>query len=275
MSLRKGFTLIELLVVIAIIAILAAILFPVFAQAREKARAISCISNMKQVGTSVMMYTQDYDEHVMSEWLNLSDADVGKMPNGTVRQWRRYWPVRVQPYTKNYQVTVCPDNPSDGGPDWPENPENTRKGGTVAINDMMSGWDGDSPKLAAYNEPARLVQFADGASIYDSSKGDAWGGADSAMAKYNANPDDYSAYQSFSAGTMFFNEDRANWATGDARRLAVPRHSGMCNVAFFDGHAKAIKLSQYWLRKDRKAEWNGPNDIFGQQGVRGANLGGW
>src|SRR5438552_4097577 len=59
---RRGFTLIELLVVIAIIAILAAILFPVFAQAREKARQISCVSNQKQIGTATMMYIQDYDE---------------------------------------------------------------------------------------------------------------------------------------------------------------------------------------------------------------------
>ena len=59
---RRGFTLIELLVVIAIIAILAAILFPVFAQAREKARQTTCLSNMKQMGTAIMMYVQDYDE---------------------------------------------------------------------------------------------------------------------------------------------------------------------------------------------------------------------
>ena len=65
MQRRSGFTLIELLVVIAIIAILAAILFPVFAQAREKARAISCISNLKQIGTASMMYTQDYDETIV------------------------------------------------------------------------------------------------------------------------------------------------------------------------------------------------------------------
>ena len=86
---RKGFTLIELLVVIAIIAILAAILFPVFAQAREKARAISCTSNMKQLGLSVLMYVQDYDE---------------MYPMGCWDNWWNNWPTTVQPYVKNMQV---------------------------------------------------------------------------------------------------------------------------------------------------------------------------
>lgn len=80
---RSGFTLIELLVVIAIIAILAAILFPVFAQAREAARRTNCVSNMKQFGTGIMMYTQDYDElmpHAAMNWWAASD--FFNAPNG-------------------------------------------------------------------------------------------------------------------------------------------------------------------------------------------------
>ena len=92
----QGFTLIELLVVIAIIAILAAILFPVFAQAREKARQSSCLSNCKQMGTAVMMYTDDYDE---------------TYPVG-FRSWdtNDYWWPMVYPYVKNDKVIICPSD---------------------------------------------------------------------------------------------------------------------------------------------------------------------
>jgi len=91
---RKGFTLIELLVVIAIIAILAAILFPVFAQAREKARAISCLSNMKQLALAFRMYSQDYSERNVMGW---EGYFYNKFNEGPGRFW---WQHGIFPYTK-------------------------------------------------------------------------------------------------------------------------------------------------------------------------------
>ncbi len=105
---RKGFTLIELLVVIAIIAILAAILFPVFARAREQARKTACLSNMKQLGTALLMYTQDYDE--MLPMTNY-DRWVGKSSD-----WGMdliVWCDVLMPYVKNYQIFVCPSRPQE------------------------------------------------------------------------------------------------------------------------------------------------------------------
>ncbi len=90
---QKAFTLIELLVVIAIIAILAAILFPVFAQAREKARQTSCLSNLKQIGLAQLMYVQDYDETFVTSWAKGFPGDANFF---------------VQPYMKNVQILLCP-----------------------------------------------------------------------------------------------------------------------------------------------------------------------
>ncbi|MHB8996578.1 MAG: DUF1559 family PulG-like putative transporter [Armatimonadota bacterium] len=99
---RRGFTLIELLVVIAIIAILAAILFPVFAKAREKARQSSCLSNVKQLNLAIMQYCQDYDEALPG----CAAYETVVWPNGTTGA--NYWPARIYPYIKNIQVYNCP-----------------------------------------------------------------------------------------------------------------------------------------------------------------------
>lgn len=121
---RSGFTLIELLVVIAIIAILAAILFPVFAQAREKARGASCISNLKQEALATLQYVQDYDEtYPMAFGYG---ANYGGWTTGYTRPvppdqfadayvWGQSYSNAIQPYIKNYQVYTCPSSTIQNG----------------------------------------------------------------------------------------------------------------------------------------------------------------
>jgi prepilin-type N-terminal cleavage/methylation domain-containing protein/prepilin-type processing-associated H-X9-DG protein len=105
---RRGFTLIELLVVIAIIAILASILFPVFARAREKARQTSCLSNTKQLVLAVVSYAQDYDELLPTEDYNYGGDGNTALVDGS-------WRGAIMPYCKNVQLFICPSHrPSPG-----------------------------------------------------------------------------------------------------------------------------------------------------------------
>ncbi|MEO6907312.1 MAG: DUF1559 domain-containing protein, partial [Abditibacteriaceae bacterium] len=110
---RKGFTLIELLVVIAIISILAAILFPVFARARENARRTACMSNLKQIGLGIQMYVQDYDERFPLVAVN-GPVSINTSTGASTYPAIIGWSDALQPYIKNIQIYQCPSDSTYG-----------------------------------------------------------------------------------------------------------------------------------------------------------------
>jgi len=218
-SKRRGFTLIELLVVIAIIAILAAILFPVFAQAREKARQAACLSNMKQMGNAITMYTQDYDE-LMPAWNgNLIQGD----PNWD--QPQNYWDALMIPYVKN-------GNPSgkDYGGVWhcPDSVGITLRTYGYSQTLMRQGWETNTngtayryPAIATIEAPASTVFVGDGGS-----------------AGRIAPPWWYQSYTN-RGGTSTTPPPPATTANNTWEW--PDRHSGGANYVFCDGHAKWMK----------------------------------
>lgn len=125
----RGFTLIELLVVIGIIAILAALLFPVFAQAREAARRTTCASNLKQIGASLFQYVQDYDERFPPSY------DTPFLPNGGLPD--RAWPGLLRPYSKCVDIWRCATDPNGT-----RNPM-TAAAGSYWLNTYLNGWCND------------------------------------------------------------------------------------------------------------------------------------
>jgi len=238
-KIKKAFTLIELLVVIAIIAILAAILFPVFAQAREKARAISCLSNEKEICLAILMYVQDYDERMptWSYWVNNNpDADTGNAlygqtdPNGGGYKYHyNGWDNLVGPYVKNRGIFHCPDE-FGPGPDYNNTgADNSGITGTLnyAINGRLSGhsWNGwhQTAKLSAIQWPATAILISEDCA-YSSTAG--------VRADNN-------------------NDGSGEWGwTGDQKQALVIQaytnaqpgplamHNGGSNYGFTDGHAK-------------------------------------
>lgn len=142
----QGFTLIELLVVIAIIAILAAILFPVFARARENARRSSCQSNLKQVGLGIAQYTQDYDETFPRQ------DNVGVQNFGTLAP-HRSWAIAIQPYLKSYQIFKCPSAVELGGVNAPNAATPIPSVNSYFYSEVFNG-----RAMAAVQSPSTIIQ---------------------------------------------------------------------------------------------------------------------
>jgi len=240
---RKAFTLIELLVVIAIIAILAAILFPVFAQAREKARTTSCLSDIKEQALGVTMYTQDYDETVlMASW-----TSKAAFPNDQMA-----WPQMIQPYTKNWPILRCPSdtvdpfgiwNGSDAGVKWWYNwmrwPSYGYNWNYLNQSDCSVWLPGGYPvSLARIQSPAATVALTDNkivgtsAGYYTSYTTDSpaalWAPACCTWSNGGWGAGSYGDTYNYAANPTY---------TG---QVAV-RHTEGTNVAFCDGHSKFMK----------------------------------
>jgi len=253
-----GFTLIELLVVIAIIAILAAILFPVFAQARAKARATACLSNTKQIGLALLAYSQDYDEQMVRGWYG---PDGYQASNNNDRY---KWMDAIQPFVKNSQLFACPDipvglaiDPNDSsknakGTFIPYKQLGTNNSGTTddryygsyAINSAYWG-DSDPTKKGVSNEiplsvvgsPATTIWVGDGNGAYQLSWPDT--GSDP-EAVQTVGSSKYIAWKGHN------NNDKQEGSL-------VDRHQGQTNVIYCDGHAKNIALS-FLLSLDQRTK---------------------
>jgi prepilin-type N-terminal cleavage/methylation domain-containing protein/prepilin-type processing-associated H-X9-DG protein len=233
---KRGFTLIELLVVIAIIAILAAILFPVFAQAREKARQASCLSNQKQVATAVLMYVQDYDETFpFYDWT----------PPGQRIMWFQV----IVPYLKANQIYKCPSlpRPGDIGSATDTNSillYNRIAGIGVSHPHVFAGRaDGSTPgavpaqSLGVFNKPASTLMTGDSELLENGQ---------------------------LVGGPVLY--CRVAWPNGNGGGKAEPytiynqvsaRHSGGAIVTFIDGHAQ-------WMRRETILARSTPaDDIWG------------
>jgi prepilin-type N-terminal cleavage/methylation domain-containing protein/prepilin-type processing-associated H-X9-DG protein len=244
---RGGFTLIELLVVIAIIAILAAILFPVFAQARDKARSVTCLSNQKQFAASLMMYMQDYDEK--SVWFY--NATIA----GYTRNFRNgYWWNPVMPYVKNLGVFVCPSVKRGSGnclPDLQPVPDLRQCGYGINVAHVgygsgdpyfSPGVAADTRSLAAMTEPARILFLADSAYSPAADQNLGWQDIKCPMPHKQPLASQVDVYVN---GAVFGGPNNAN---------ITRRHQGGSNGVFMDGHCKWLTYDAIVNNKTRGQE---------------------
>jgi prepilin-type N-terminal cleavage/methylation domain-containing protein/prepilin-type processing-associated H-X9-DG protein len=228
---RKAFTLIELLVTIAIITILAAILFPVFARARENARRASCMSNLKQIGLGIMMYVQDYDDtYPMSQ----RDNDTGA---------QTFWYYDVKPYVKDFRVFGCPSSPGGYGNSttshvWGNNNDDLVRAGNYSVNELVMPLavaanisELYTVKMSSVASPSSTYLAMDGSNAY-------------LEPFYAVNPGSSYIYipgtkrLNGKGDSGLFERFRTDFDTG--------RHFNGLNMVFADGHAKWLKIEKVY-----------------------------
>jgi prepilin-type N-terminal cleavage/methylation domain-containing protein len=275
-SKHVGFTLIELLVVIAIIAILAAILFPVFAQAREKARQTSCLSNLKQIGLGAMMYAQDYDETFFSGWGSGGGPEPGLI----------IWRVTILPYVKmggrvpqNTGDVYDPTIPTIPLFQCPDTRYMAKTSYGYNLNEMCNSWAQCAfcgRTQSALNAPASLVMFADAAAVDRSRPADpffrdgdgdckATPGVqkvcgpyrfDPTLWKPNADSNNSGNWASCDSNLSVPGESNdSDWEQNHARR-PIFIHNLRSDAVLADGHAKALTAASL------KVQYGASDDIW-------------
>lgn len=221
---RLGFTLIELLVVIAIIAILAAILFPVFTQAKEKAHQSTCLSNERQVAAAMLLYGGDFDDTwPFQDWRaplechGPGNDEAGLVVEDWATSTRPNWPTEISPYTKNRQVFVDPSNRG-----WSVNSDTTQPPISFAFNGASN-----ARSMTAAPTPASLIL------IWDFRYQTSWATAD----PLDGDGELYICWSNTTAAPHTISSSNVFSPDGSAKYYSA---NGFFNCAFLDGHVKAF-----------------------------------